>query len=188
MPTAAPGVDSTAKRCRLRRPRVGLAERLRDLPAVVPRQHERGIPHHLHGQAEHPPRGSGDLALGNVENMGQLFDVCVCVFIRCARCRSDSAAGGRDRVSATATSPAGHRSPTGATRISIWTDQSTRCAASRRPKKATRRGPAASRSRLADRGGPRRNRGTRATPRETMVAVRAPGQDGDVGGLSLTSV
>ena len=41
---------------------------------------------------------------------------------------------------------------------------------------------------LADRGGPRRNRGTRATPRETTAAVRAPGQDGDVGGLSLTSV
>ena len=37
-------------------------------------------------------------------------------------------------------------------------------------------------------GGPRRNRGTRATPRETTAAVRAPGQDGDVGGLSLTSV
>ena len=83
--------------------------------------------------------------------------VCVCAFIRCARCRSDSAAGGRDRTSATATSPAGHRSPAGATRISIWTDQSTRCAASRPPKEATRRGPAASRSRPADRGGPRRN-------------------------------
>lgn len=37
-------------------------------------------------------------------------------------------------------------------------------------------------------GGPRRTRGTLATPRETTAAVRAPGQDGDVGGLSLTSV
>ena len=56
------------ERCRRLRPRVGLAERLRDLPAVVPRQHERGVPHHLRGQAEHPPRGSGDLTFGNVEN------------------------------------------------------------------------------------------------------------------------
>ena len=81
-----------------------------------------GFPHHLHGQAEHPPRGSGDLSSVTSRTRDNCSIVCVCAFIRCARCGSDSAAGGRERTSATATSPAGHRSPAGATRISVWTD------------------------------------------------------------------
>ena len=129
------------KRCRRRRPRVGLAERLRDLPAVVPDSTCAGSRTISTVRPSTRRAVLETLRSATSRTRDNCSIVCVCAFIRCARCRSDSAAGGRDRTSATATSPAGHRSPAGATRISVWTDQSTRCVASRRPKEATRRGP-----------------------------------------------
>ena len=68
MPAAAPGVDSTAKTVSTPTPTGRACRAPARSAGSGSGQHERGVPHHLHGQAEHPPRGSGDLALGNVEN------------------------------------------------------------------------------------------------------------------------
>ena len=62
------------ERSRRRRPRIRFAEGLRDLPALVAGQRERGIPDRRGRQSEHPPRGSGHLALVHVENARQLRD------------------------------------------------------------------------------------------------------------------
>ena len=62
------------ERTRRSRPRVGPPERLRDLPAVVPRQRQRWVSGHHRGQTEHPSRRSGHLALVDVENPRQLLD------------------------------------------------------------------------------------------------------------------
>ena len=57
-----------------RRPRVGPPQRLRDPPAVVAGQRQRRVADHRRGQPEHAPRGSGDLALVDIENTRQLLE------------------------------------------------------------------------------------------------------------------